>query len=276
MVKDLLFPDYVFESSWEVCNKVGGIYTVLSTRAKTLQDALQDRIIFIGPDCWTTKESPYFREDPTLFGDWKSHAKEDGINIRIGRWNIPGEPIAVLVDFTPYFSKKDEIYGKLWECYQVDSLHAYGDYDEASMFSYAAALVVESFYKFYLDDTKKVIYHGNEWMTGLGLLYINQYLPLVETISVSSPKSVPIKAFATSNKRLRASLRLRVKVAPLGTKWFSKPLGNTTSTGLSNSSTHSLAVISLTVVKQSTCLAVCFSMECLLWTFNSADIWSPL
>ncbi len=201
MVKDLLFPDYVFESSWEVCNKVGGIYTVLSTRAKTLQDALQDRIIFIGPDCWTTKESPYFREDPTLFGDWKSHAKEDGINIRIGRWSIPGEPIAVLVDFTPYFSKKDEIYGKLWECYQVDSLHAYGDYDEASMFSYAAALVVESFYKFYLDDTKKVIYHGNEWMTGLGLLYINQYLPQVATVFTTHATSIG-RSIAGNNKPL--------------------------------------------------------------------------
>ena len=28
MVKDLLTPDYIFEASWEVCNKVGGIYTV--------------------------------------------------------------------------------------------------------------------------------------------------------------------------------------------------------------------------------------------------------
>ena len=40
MVKDLLTPDYIFESSWEVCNKVGGIYTVLSTRANTLQEKL--------------------------------------------------------------------------------------------------------------------------------------------------------------------------------------------------------------------------------------------
>ena len=33
MTKELLTPDYIFEASWEVCNKVGGIYTVLSTRA---------------------------------------------------------------------------------------------------------------------------------------------------------------------------------------------------------------------------------------------------
>ena len=201
MVKDLLFPDYIFESSWEVCNKVGGIYTVLSTRAKTLQDALHDRIFFIGPDCWTKKESPYFREDPTLFAEWKQQAQEDGITIRIGRWTVPGDPIAILVDFTPYFLQKNEIYGKLWELYQVDSLHAYGDYDEASMFSYAAALVVESFYHFYLDDTKKVIYHGNEWMTGLGLLYINHYLPQVATVFTTHATSIG-RSIAGNNKPL--------------------------------------------------------------------------
>ena len=50
--KEHLTPDYIFESSWEVCNKVGGIYTVLSSRAKTLQERMRDHIIFIGPDFW--------------------------------------------------------------------------------------------------------------------------------------------------------------------------------------------------------------------------------
>ena len=45
--ENLLFPDYVFESSWEVCNKVGGIYTVLSTRAKTLHDEICDNLFSI-------------------------------------------------------------------------------------------------------------------------------------------------------------------------------------------------------------------------------------
>ena len=142
MGKNLLKPDYIFESSWEVCNKVGGIYTVLSTRAKTLQDSMKDHIIFIGPDFWKENESPYFKEDNSLFAQWQWEAKEDGLAVRVGRWTIPGEPIAILVDFNPFFEKKDEIYTALWENYGVDSLHAYGDYDEASMFSYAAALVV--------------------------------------------------------------------------------------------------------------------------------------
>ena len=183
-------PDYIFESSWEVCNKVGGIYTVLSTRAKTLQDTIKDRIIFIGPDFWKEEESLYFKEDNTLFADWQWKAKEDGLDIRVGRWTVPGEPIAILVDFNPFFAKKNEIYGWLWEHYQVDSLHAYGDYDEASMFSYAAAKVVESFYHHYLNQNQKVIYHANEWMCGLGALYLNHHLPAIGTVFTTHATSI--------------------------------------------------------------------------------------
>ena len=201
MTKGELTPDYVFESSWEVCNKVGGIYTVLSTRAKTLQEMMNDRIIFIGPDCWGEKNCPYFTEDAGLYPDWKAEAAQQGLKVKVGRWNIPGNPIAILVDFTPFFAQKDQIYTWLWEDYQVDSLHAYGDYDEASMFSYAAALVVESFYKQYLDASKKVVYHGNEWMTGLGVLYINKHLPEVGTVFTTHATSIG-RSIAGNNKPL--------------------------------------------------------------------------
>ena len=190
MAKKQLMPDYIFESSWEVCNKVGGIYTVLSTRAKTLQEALQDKIVFIGPDFWKEHESPYFKEDKTLFAEWQCEVQEQGLKLRVGRWTIPGEPLAILVDFNPFFEKKNEIYGWLWENYGVDSLHAYGDYDEASMFSYAAALVVESFYNHYLNSSQKVIYHANEWMCGLGALYINNKLPQIGTVFTTHATSI--------------------------------------------------------------------------------------
>ncbi len=201
MGKEKLFPDYIFESSWEVCNKVGGIYTVLSTRAKTLKEKLQDQLIFIGPDCWRDKVNPYFSRDNALYADWQKQAAEEGLKVKVGRWNIPGEPVAILVDFISYYAIKNEIYGKLWENFQVDSLHAYGDYDEASMFSYAAALVVESFYKHVVGEDKKVIYHGNEWMTGLGLLYIKKNLPQIATIFTTHATSIG-RSIAGNNKPL--------------------------------------------------------------------------
>ena len=196
MVKDLLRPDYIFESSWEVCNKVGGIYTVLSTRAKTLQDEMKDRILFIGPDFWKENESPYFREEKSLFAAWQWVAKESGLSVRVGRWTVPGEPIAILVDFSPFFEQKNEIYAWLWEHYGVDSLHAYGDYDEASMFSYAAARVVESFYHWktelgeWKDGVEKIVYHANEWMCGLGALYVNNHLPQIGTVFTTHATSI--------------------------------------------------------------------------------------
>ena len=164
MTGKMLFPDYIFESSWEVCNKVGGIYAVLSTRAKTLQDMMEDRVVFIGPDCWQQQPCKYFIPEGSLFADWQQQAAAEGLKLKIGRWDIPGRPIAVLVDFEPFYARKNDIYTRLWQDFQVDSLHAYGDYDEASMFSYAAARVVESFYRHRLNASHKVVYHGNEWI----------------------------------------------------------------------------------------------------------------
>ena len=204
MKKDMLFPDYIFESSWEVCNKVGGIYAVLSTRAKTLKEKLGDNLIFIGPDCWGENKCPYIEEDTKLLKAWKEQAASEGLNVKVGRWNIPGTPVAILVDFKLFFDKKNEIYADMWNKYNVDSLHAYGDYDEASMFSYAAALVVESYYNYYISKKKranKTIYHTNEWMTGLGALYINDRLPQIATIFTTHATSIG-RSIAGNNKPL--------------------------------------------------------------------------
>ena len=200
MKKESLTPDYIFESSWEVCNKVGGIYTVLSTRAKTLQERFKNRVIFIGPDCWKESNSPYFIEDKKLFNDWKK-TLSNNLTLKIGRWNVPGNPIAILVNFDSFYAKKDEIYTEMWEKFQVDGLHAYGDYDEASMFSYATAKVVESFYHHYLDKSQKVVYHANEWMTCLGVLYLHEYLPQVGTIFTTHATSIG-RSIAGNNKPL--------------------------------------------------------------------------
>lgn len=201
-MNDLLTPDYIFEASWEVCNKVGGIYTVLSTRAKTLQEKFHDRILFIGPDFWQGKENPLFTESDNLCAAWKKHAAEkDNLSVRVGRWNIPGEPIVILVDFQPFFAKKNEIYTEMWNRYQVDSLHAYGDYDEASMFSYAAGKVVESFYRYNLTENDKVIYQAHEWMTGMGALYLRTYVSEIATIFTTHATSIG-RSIAGNNKPL--------------------------------------------------------------------------
>lgn len=176
--------DLLFETSWEVCNKVGGIYTVLSTKANTLRKLYDDNVIFIGPDVWDKKnKSPYFSSRPSLLAEWQKTANLPyGITARVGRWKVPGRPIVVLVGFQGLYAVKDEFYGKMWELFGVDSLHAYGDYDEGCAFAHAAGIVIESLCRYFGIAGKRVVAHFDEWTTGMGLLYTKWKLPEVATV----------------------------------------------------------------------------------------------
>jgi glycogen phosphorylase/synthase len=176
-------PDFLFEISWEVCNKVGGIYTVISTKYQALADEIGgDNIMMIGPDVWKeTSEHQYFEEDPQLFADWRNHAQSQGLYFRVGRWKIPGHPLAVLVDFSSFFPQKDVIFTRFWEDYGLDSISGHWDYIEPAIFGYAAARVIESYYRLHLGGSDHVVAQFHEWMTGSGVLYINKHTPAVAT-----------------------------------------------------------------------------------------------
>lgn len=184
--------DLLIETSWEVCNKVGGIYTVLSTKAKSLQKLYKDKVIFIGPDVWSAENpSPFFLETASVLKSWKASVKfPEGVSVRTGRWNVPGKPIAILVKFDGMYASKNEFYGCMWDLYGVDSLHAYGDYDEACAFSHASGLVIESLYRFLGLEGKHVIAHFDEWTTGMGLLYTKWKLPEVATVFTTHATSI--------------------------------------------------------------------------------------
>lgn len=184
--------DLIFETSWEVCNKIGGIYTVLSTKAQTLQNLYKDKTVFIGPDVWTDDNpSPYFREVPSLMKPWKDKANlPAGISVRIGRWEIPGKPIVILVDFKGMYQMKDYYYGEMWQRFGVDSLHAYGDYDEGCAFALAAGAVIESICSYKRMRHKNIIAHFDEWTTGMGLLYTKWKVPYIGTIFTTHATSI--------------------------------------------------------------------------------------
>lgn len=192
MLENIVDLDLLVETSWEVCNKIGGIYTVLSTKSKTLHDIYGDKLVYIGPDVWTADNpSPFFKESKTILSAWrKSAVLPEGIKVRVGRWQIPGKPIAILVDFQGMYAVKNEFYGKMWQLFGVDSLHAYGDYDEGCAFSHAAGIVIESLYNFMNLKDKNVIAHFDEWTTGMGLLYCKWKLPQIATIFTTHATSI--------------------------------------------------------------------------------------
>ena len=209
MKTEELNPDYLFEVSWEVCNKVGGIHTVISTKALTLVQELEDRLILIGPDLWKGPGvHPEFEEDKNLFPAWKAQAEAQGIRFKTGRWRIAGSPVVLLLDFTSLFSAKNEIFSHLWVRYKLDSLAGQWDYIEPALFGYAAGRLIESFYQQHLTYSDKIIAHFHEWLTGAGILYLNEKVPQVGTV-FTTHATVVGRAIAGNGLPLYASIAQR-------------------------------------------------------------------
>ncbi len=183
--------DFLFEVSWEICNKVGGIHTVVSTKAFTLEKKFKDNFILIGP--YLNREGGEiqdFVEDKDIFKNWRIALKQIGLNIKIGRWNIIGKPMIFLVDFSPLFTKKDQIFTELWNTYKLDTLTGQWDFIEPAMFGYAAGMVIKSFHSYNLSFRQNVVAHFHEWMTGNGLLYLKKYAPQITTVFTTHATTV--------------------------------------------------------------------------------------
>jgi phosphorylase/glycogen(starch) synthase len=175
----------VFEVSWEVCNKVGGIYTVVSGKVPTLVERFGDDYVAVGPWLLTGGEVAEFEPDPG-FDDYAARCRERGLEVRVGRWTIPGHPRAVLVEFSRLYEIKDGILAGMWERHRVDSLRGGWDYAEPVLFGYAAGIAIELWADAFLTPRRReaaAIFH--EWMTGSGLLYLRDRAPAVGTLFVT-------------------------------------------------------------------------------------------
>mgnify|MGYP000219628540 CR=1 FL=1 len=180
---ELQKPNYIFEVSWEVCNKVGGIHTVIYSKLGKLRSNFGENYILIGPDI-VRKEEKFieFEEDTSLFYLWRKKLASEDLRCRIGYWKHKDKPITILVDFTPFFQTKDKIFFEMWETFKVDSLYGHWDYIEPALFGYAAGKVIHSFYDFFCSYEDKIIAHFHEWLTGMGVLYLKKYVPQIATI----------------------------------------------------------------------------------------------
>jgi len=166
---------FVFEASWEVCHKVGGIYTVVRSKAALLNSAYPNYFL-IGPYFKDHAESDLVEEQaPREFSEVIDELKKEGIVCHYGRWQIKGNPRTILIDFSGYWPKKDEFKKMLWDAYKIDSLYSGGEYDEAIVWSAAVGRLIERFIQKKLErgeNNFKYVAHFHEWLAGTALLYL--------------------------------------------------------------------------------------------------------
>lgn len=253
--------EFLFETSWEVCNKVGGIHTVLMTKAAIMSQKYGNNYILIGPDLAGNNQNHLeFEEDKDLFKSWKVYAQSLDISIRIGHWKIGTNPIVVLVDFTKYFAKKNEIFTSCWEDFKVDSLTGGWDYVEPFLFGYAAAKVIESYYNYYMSSTDKIVAQFHEWMTGSGVLYLKKHTPQIAT-AFTTHATVLGRCLAGNNIPLYSQMQT-----------FN---GNTIAKDFNVISKYSLEKIASISSDVFTCVSEITNNECKQFFSKSVDIVTP-
>ncbi|MBI2558343.1 glycogen/starch synthase [Candidatus Woesearchaeota archaeon] len=165
--------DVLFEVSWEVCNKVGGIYTVVKSKAAKMVEIYGDNYFMIGPYFASNAIGQFQEELPNeVCKSSFDELKKSGIICHFGRWLSEGSPFVILIDFVNYKTKANDIKRELWDWYKVDSLRAQPDYDEPVVWAYTVGMLIEKLSG--CCKNKKIVAHFHEWLSGAGLLYLKK------------------------------------------------------------------------------------------------------
>ncbi len=175
--------DVLFEASWEVCNKVGGIYTVVKSKAALINDAYPTYVL-LGPFIEQQARDTFVQEQPPpefqpVFAD----LSKEGIVCHYGTWQIKGDPKVVLLESAGLVPRKDEIKKRLWEEFKIDSLNAQWEFEEPLLWATAVGMLIEAYARHNNPDgRRKIVAHFHEWLAGFGLLYLKQQKAKVATV----------------------------------------------------------------------------------------------
>jgi glycogen(starch) synthase len=160
---------FLFEIAWEVCNQVGGIYTVIRSKVPSVIEKFgKDNYCLIGPYFADQAEAHF---DPATdysspIGKAVLKLQERGFDIHYGQWIISGRPNVVL--FNPYsvYDMLNEIKHFLWKDFHISLPGGDDLLDKVAAFGYQ---VKEFFSYLSLSEfsSEHVIAHFHEWMAGI-------------------------------------------------------------------------------------------------------------
>lgn len=174
--------DILFEVSWEVCNKVGGIFTVVTSKAALIKEQYQENYFLVGPYFKENVSGNFEEKEPPVFlKNTFDKIKDQGIICHFGHWLIDGDPNTILIEYSGFAHNNNKIKAKLWESFKIDSLGtSYYDYDEPMVWSTSIGILIEEAKKNLKDKNITAQFH--EWMSGGGLLYLKHAKANVATV----------------------------------------------------------------------------------------------
>ena len=176
-------PFTLFEVSWEVAHRVGGIHTVVATKARSLAGRMGDDYVVVGPWLLDQHDAEAVLDPVVGYGEFVEDCRAMGLPVRVGRWRVPGSPLTILVEFSGLYEKKNEVLSELWSHYSVDSLAGDWGYVEPLLFGHAAGMVIERYWRDVVrGERDAAVVQAHEWMTGSALLYLKSRVPEIGTV----------------------------------------------------------------------------------------------
>ena len=156
------------ETSWEVCNQLGGIYTVIRSKAPSMVNAWGNRYCLLGPYVHNKIPAEFEPTDDYSdeFGKAVLAMRELGFIVHYGYWLVVGKPKVILLDFNNLFGQRLAVRKfVLWEKHGIDT-SMYDDLvDQTIAFGEATQIFIELLVRKDISQ-RPVIAHFHEWMVG--------------------------------------------------------------------------------------------------------------
>lgn len=158
----------LIECAWEVCNQVGGIYTVIQSKVPATVDKWGDNYFLLGPyfahQAGTMFESIKDYNDP--IGQTVRQMNEAGFDVYYGRWLVKGKPKVVLFNPDSAMHKVGGFKYLLWDHHKISIKGMDHLLDQIVSFG----MQVTNFLRIYSQSKEadqQILVHFHEWMAGI-------------------------------------------------------------------------------------------------------------
>ncbi len=160
----------LFEIAWEVCNQVGGIYTVIRSKVPAMVEEWGDDYCLIGPYFANTASIEFEeKNDDSPFCEIAQELQAAGLKVHYGCWLVTGRPRIILFDIQNSGIDVNHLKFLLWENYQISTLNAEPLVDSVLIFGE----MVRQYLALFADKMAKkyeIVAHFHEWMASTALM----------------------------------------------------------------------------------------------------------
>lgn len=164
-------PTFLFEIAWEVCNQVGGIYTVIRTKVPAMVEKWDENYCCLGPyfpQRALAEFEPIVPTNDDPIGKIVLKMQAQGLGVHYGYWLVSGRPKIVLFDIETIKPRIDQIKYALWEHHQISTLNIEDLVNQVVCFGELVRIFLTEYAEIQAKKTE-IVAHFHEWMASSGL-----------------------------------------------------------------------------------------------------------